>query len=166
MKIINYDKNKINNKKFTLIEKIFMRIGYYGYQIVGLIGIIKVNFNIGIAYLIFIISGSFLVFYCLCSHCPHQHYFSQCTFVPFGFQKKLFKFRPTKMNIFEIIGHNIITKGAIIIPQYWLIKDLKLFILFWLLCIPTILRLSFYHCRKCQNYGCPFCKTSMTTIVD
>lgn len=158
MNKIEYDKNKIDNRKFTLFEKSPMRLGYYGYQIIGFFGILKFNLLISIAYLIFIFLGSFLIFYCLCSHCPHQHYFSQCTFVPFGLQKKIFKFKPSKMNFLEIIGHNLITKGAIIIPQYWLIKDVKLFIIFWVFCLPTILRLSFYHCKKCQNYGCPFCK--------
>ncbi len=161
MNNFDYEKVKIENNKFNLKEITLMRVGYYGYQLVGFLAILKENLVLSILYLLFIIGGSFLVFYCLCTHCPHQFMHGKCTFVPFGLQKKLFKFKPRKMNVFEIIGHNLITKGAIIIPQFWLYKDLKLLIIFWILCLPTILRLSFYHCKKCQNYGCPFCSNKI-----
>jgi hypothetical protein len=60
------------------------------------------------------------------------------------------------MTVAEIIIHNTITKGAILIPQFWLFKDFSLLIVFWILVIPVLLRLSFYHCRQCRNSSCPF----------
>jgi hypothetical protein len=143
--------------RFSLVEKILMRIGFSGVLIIGACGIYLENITLGIIYTAFIIFGqSVLLSYCLCSHCPYPNKYSDCLFVPARLIKKSYKFRSGPMSILEKIGFIIMIVGVVVIPQYWLLKNYVILAIFWVFCLPTYAGLVFYECKRCRHFVCPF----------
>jgi hypothetical protein len=144
-------------EKFPLFGKILMRIGFYGYIIIGAYSIFLVNTLWAFIYIGFILLGfTFGLLYCLCSHCPYPFKYSDCLFLPSGVVKKICKFRSEPMNILEKIGFIIVIIGSVAIPQYWLFKNYLILIIFWIFCLPTLAGLMCYLCKRCHHLSCPF----------
>ncbi len=144
-------------ERFSLLEKILMRIGFYGFIIIGAYGIYSVSITGGLIYTCFAIFGFiFVVLYCLCAHCPYPYKYSTCLFLPSGLVKKLYKFRSERMSISDKIGWIIMMAGLVMIPQYWLLENHVVLTIFWILCLPTLVSISFYYCRRCRHFDCPF----------
>ncbi len=142
---------------FSLVEKILMRIGFYGFIVTGAYGIYSVSLLWGLIYTGFVLLGlGFILLYCLCSHCPYPYEYSDCLFLPFNLIKKLYKFRSEKMSLLDKIGFLIVMGGLVIIPQYWLLMNVTVLIIFWIFCLPTLVRLLFCLCKRCRHFDCPF----------
>ncbi|MBN1273448.1 MAG: hypothetical protein JXB26_14365 [Candidatus Aminicenantes bacterium] len=153
----NDDQNIKLIDRFSLVEKILMRIGFYGFIIVGVYGIFTVSTLWGAIYIGFILlSLSFGLLYCLCSHCPYPYQFSTCLFLPYGIVKKICRFRSESMNILEKIVFMVAILGLVVFPQYWLFKNYTILIIFWIFCLPTLGGLLFYFCKRCRHSCCPF----------
>ena len=143
--------------RFSLVEKILMRIGFYGVLIIGAYGIYLESITVGLIYTAFVIFGlSVLLSYCLCSHCPYPYKYSDCLFVPARLVKKSYKFRSGPMSILDKIGFIVMMVGVVVIPQYWLLENYAILIIFWVFCLPTFAGFVFYECRRCRHFGCPF----------
>jgi hypothetical protein len=48
--------------------------------------------------------------------------------------------------------------GMVIIPNFWLVADLSLLALFWLVALPFIAALPIHYCKRCRNFDCPMNK--------
>ena len=143
-------------ERFTLLQKILMRLGFYGFMIVGAYGVYLESILWGLIYSGFVIFGLELGFlYFLCCHCPYPYNYSDCLFVPFWLVKKQYKFRSAPLSILDKIGFIAIMAGFVVIPQYWLLKNYTILILFWIFCLPTLASFPFYLCRRCQHFQCP-----------
>ena len=141
--------------KFSLIQKVFMRLGLYGALIIGAYSIYVQSFMWGIIYTIFIILGIFPFLACFCSHRPYPYEYSDCLFSPHEVVKSIFKYRPGPMNIIEKVVIILITAGLILIPQYWLFKNYTLLIIFWLFCALMVIPAPLYFCKRCRYFHCP-----------
>lgn len=141
---------------FSLVEKVLMRLGLGGCTIMGAYVILSANILLGIIYIVLGILGLVVVTRALCTRCPYPYQYSDCLFFPFKWIKKLYKFRPSPPNFWDklaiIVGMGII----FLIPQYWLFKNKILFIIFWIVAIILLLRISVYLCKHCRNFNCPF----------
>jgi hypothetical protein len=149
--------------KFTPPERFFMVIGFYGFIIVGAAGIYSVSILWGLIYTAFAVFGLLgVVLSCLCSHCPYPYEYNTCLFLPVGLVKKLRKYNPDPLKKHEKLGFAAVMAGLVVIPQYWLVQNLTLLILFWGLCIPTFfLALPLYYCKHCRLFSCPFNKVPL-----
>ncbi len=142
--------------KFPLLDKILMRIGLYTLIFIGIYAIFIQSRFWGLIYIAYIIISAPTILYCLCSHCPHPYKFSDCLFIPFGLIKKLFKFNPQPLNILEKIIFILMSVGLIIIPQYWLLKNYTILIIYWVIVFPFGISIPICICKRCQNFACPF----------
>ena len=153
----NYNQDIKSIDKFSLFEKIFMRIGFYGFIITGAYGIFSVNTLWAFIYIGFVLLGFAIgLLYSLCSHCPYPYKFSDCLFLPFGLVKKICHFRSASMNKLEKTSFIVVMIGLVAIPQYWLFKNYTILTIFWIFCLPTLAGLIFYFCKRCHHVSCPF----------
>ena len=154
-------------ERFNLLEKILLRVGFYGFMLVGTYGIYSRSIVWGLIYTGFVIFGlKFGLLYFLCSHCPYPYKHSDCLFVPFSLIKKQYEFRSDAISVLDKIGFVAITAGFIVIPQYWLLENYTILILFWILCLPTLAIFPFYLCRRCLHFDCPFNSVSEELIKE
>jgi len=152
----NCDKNVRLIEKFSLLEKTLYRTGFYGFIIIGAYGIYLQNIVWGIIYTAFVISGlRFGLLYFACSHCPYPYKYSDCLFAPFWLIKNQCKFRSNPMTALDKVVSAVIMAGFVLIPQYWLLKNYTILILFWIFCVLTIAGFPFYLCKRCRNFKCP-----------
>jgi hypothetical protein len=144
-------------ERFTLVQKILMRVGFYGFMVIGAYGIYVESILWGLIYSGFVIVGiEFGLSYFLCSRCPYPYEYSDCLFAPFWVFTKQYTFRPGTMSIFDKTFFISSMAGFVIIPQYWLFKNYTILILFWIFCLPTIASLPLFWCRRCKNSHCCF----------
>ena len=149
--------------KFGTPERILMIIGFYGFILVGAIGIFSVSLVWGLIYIGFALIGLFgIVLSCLCSHCPYPYEHDTCLFLPVSLVKRLRKYNPDPLKKHEKFGFVFVMAGLVVIPQYWLVQNIILLIVFWVLCLPTFfLVLPFYYCKHCRLFTCPFNKVPL-----
>ena len=155
----NSQQNTAVRMKFSLAEKILMGLGYYATVITGIYGTYLESITWGVAYTVFVIFGfSVLLGYCVCSYCPYIFpEYSDCLFPPFGrVVRKLYKFQPGPISSMDKTGFLIMMVGVVLIPQYCLLKNYTLLIIFWLFCLPTYAGLILYECKRCRHFDCIF----------
>ena len=144
-------------ERFRLLQKILMRTGFYGFMITGIYAISLESVLWTLIYLGFVIFGiEFGLSYFLCSHCPYPYKYSDCLFAPSWVFTKQYTFRPGPMSMLDktlFIGS---MAGFVIIPQYWLLKNCTILIIFWIFCLPTIASLPLFWCKRCRNTYCCF----------
>lgn len=142
--------------KFSLFEKIPIRVTFYGLIIIGALSIYAESLLWGLIYTVFLIFGAIILLSCLCTHCLYPFRYSDCLILPFKVIKKICKFRSQPMGIIDTFGFIIVLGGIVIIPQYWLFKNNIFLILFWVFCFPTFAIFPLYFCRRCRHLSCPF----------
>jgi len=142
--------------RFSLLEKILMRIALFGFVIIGASAIFSASIVWGIIYLAFVTFGGFIVAsYLFCPHCPYPFTYQTCQFFPAGIIKVLGRYRPEPMNKIEKAGAFSWLAGLIFIPQFWLLHNYILFIIFWGLALPLLVRFRAYICKRCRHFFCP-----------
>ena len=155
----NSQQNVTEAMKFSLTEKVLLGIGYYGLFIIGAYSIYIQSIIWGLFYTCFIIFGLFVSFgYCVCAYCPYIYpEYSDCLFPPLGMLvRKVYKFRSGRISIVDKIIFLIMMVGTVIIPQYWLLRNYTLLVIFWIFCLPSYTGLILYECKRCQHFGCLF----------
>jgi len=153
----NPDKQDVDLiEKFSISEKIFLRIAFYGVIVIGAYGIYSENRMWGLLYMGFLLLGMVLLLFGLCSHCPYPHKYSECLIIPPKVMKKISKYHSGPMSIGDKTGFIIVLGGLILIPQFWLVKNYMLLFIFWIFCIPAFAVFPFHFCKRCQHAGCPF----------
>lgn len=151
-------KNEKITQGFSLIEKIFMGVTIYGSVTIGAYSMLLYSTLGALLYLGFVAFGMFVLFgYGLCSHCPYIYEeYIDCLFPPWGkVYRKIFTYRPGKLTFLDKLFFFITLLGIPMIPQYWLLKNYTLLILFWGFFLAMVGGFVFYECRKCQHVQCP-----------
>ena len=147
---------------FSLSEKIIMRTAFYGILIIGWYTIYIQHLVWSLFYTLFSLIGLFLLsqqFFC--AYCPYPYQYTTCLFFPIQVFKLRHTQRQGRMNSLDKTGAVIIMVGLIMIPQFWLIKHLILFILFWFFCLFILFRTSLYYCKRCRYVKCPLSRISI-----
>jgi hypothetical protein len=115
----DHDANYKLTDKFSPHERILMMLGFYGFVIVGAIGIYSVSLVGGLIYTAFAALGLLgIVLSCLCSHCPYPYEYDTCLFLPVGLVKKLRKYNPEPLKKHEKIGFIVVMAGLVALPQF------------------------------------------------
>lgn len=113
---------------------------------------------LGIGYILFIPLGFLIILYSYCRKCPHVTN-NTCRHILMGLIViKLFKpVKPSRYTIRQIIAVVIPLAIISLFPQYWLIKNITLFIAFWILMFTAIIIIRIGVCTRCGNSNCSFC---------
>lgn len=141
---------------FSVLEKILLAGPWYIFVFIGAYAIFIENIIWGIVFFAFCnVAFFFGTLYTLCAHCPYPYEHSDCLFFSYRIIRKLYKHRPEPLTAFDKIVLCVSLLGMVISPQYWLLKDHTLFVLFWIFCIPAWGSLPLYLCKRCRNHECP-----------
>lgn len=55
--------------------------------------------------------------------------------------------------------------GIVFMPQVWLVRDLPLLALFWLLALPTLVVFPLHYCCRCRHVDCPLNSAAGASIA-
>jgi hypothetical protein len=106
-------------------------------------------------YLVGILLSSLIIVYSFCTKCPCRN--TDCGHVIPGKLTRLFPPRPEGLYTFmDKAGVAIPLVFLIVFPQYWLLSNPPLFILFAVLCLIAAADIQFFVCNGCTNRFCPF----------
>jgi membrane-bound metal-dependent hydrolase YbcI (DUF457 family) len=108
-------------------------------------------------YVVGILLSSLIIVYSFCTKCPCRN--TGCGHVIPGILTRLFPPRPEGLYTFmDLAGVAIPLVFLIVFPQYWLLSNPPLFILFAVLCLIAAADIQFFVCKGCTNRFCPFCQ--------
>lgn len=142
---------------FSLLDKILMRLGFYGFLLVATAAIFRASPTWAIIYLAFGGAAALLVVYnLLCVYCPYPYEYASCLFFPHPLLSKVAKRRHGRMGASAKAGTMLITIVLLAFPQYWLFQDARFALAFWALALPTLLAIPLYYCRRCRHRTCAF----------
>lgn len=142
--------------KFSLIEIILIRTGFFGMLIIGAYSILDVNPIIGYIYSGLVVTGLVLLIdYSFCPYCPYPSQFSQCLFFPLWMVKQTNNVSGNKPSRLKKRINMVIFLIFAIIPQFWLLKNITLFFIYWIMFVLTIGRVTFCICSRCRYLSCP-----------
>lgn len=139
------------------IVLLFVTAGIAGYQL------FTVSTMLGIAFVIALPLSFLSTFYFYCRKCPHALR-GTCRHVVMGWTvSKLFKLsEPSEYTVIEMIYAFVPAAVVIIIAQYWLVQNIKLFTVFWMLMLVTGVIIRTSVCRECENTYCKMCPNGQT----
>lgn len=147
--------------RFTLMERIVMRTGWYGFMAVGVFAIYKQAPLWAVVYTVYSILGfALVVLPGLCNHCPYPSQRGTCLFLPPGLVNRFYPYKGPQMSPAAKIAVFAVMAGMVIMPLVWLISDLPMLMLFLLLCLPTLAVILMHYCKRCRHFGCPLNKAS------
>jgi hypothetical protein len=142
--------------KFSVFEKALIRVGVFGFFLIGLYAVFTHSLVWGFVYTGMSIVGAFLVLFALCSRCPYPYQRSDCLFLPAGIIKKIYNHRPGPLNRLDTFVLVFVSAVLVLVPQFWLLKTPALLIAYWIFCLPVIGVFPIHYCRRCRHDGCPF----------
>ncbi len=152
--------------RFSFLEKMLMRAGWYGAMAVGFYGIYKQDPLWAVLYAAFGILGFALgVMPSLCAHCPYPAFHSTCLFMPPAVVRKFYPYRGARMSRLEKVVTLVCLAGTMIIPLFWLARDRVLLVVFLLIGLPVLAVFPLHYCRRCRHVGCPLNRTSVRSAV-
>ena len=119
---------------------------------VGLYGILPYSVTAAGIYLV----GSIVVFlifvYAFCAKCPAR---DTCSHVLQGMLTHCMPGRtPGTYSRSDLLGLLLFFGFVALFPQYWLIRNLMLMLVFWLLFLGNLIITHFMCCRGCGNIYC------------
>lgn len=130
---------------------------FSGTAVISFIGINKFSTKFAIEYLLIVIISFLIIIYSYCTKCKCHEY--NCLHIIPGFIVKILPKRKTGKYLFwDYIGVIIPMVLIIFIPQYWLIKNMILFLIFWTLLIIALVEIINIVCKACINDNCLLCK--------
>ena len=142
---------------FGRLEKVLMRIGFYGFVLIGAAGIFLQRPVFGMVYVAGAVAGLLWVVYgLLCRYCPYPYHYSDCLFFPYRWLAALKAPPAGRMGWLHQCGFTLVMLALLLVPQPWLMDDLQRLLLFWLLAGPTVAALPMYYCRRCRHRQCAF----------
>ncbi|TYQ16734.1 UNVERIFIED_CONTAM: hypothetical protein Cloal_3302 [Acetivibrio alkalicellulosi] len=134
------------------IVLVFISLGIGGYQL------FSYSIFLGMIYVLLIPLVFLNVMYQYCRKCPHVAE-KTCRHVIFGWiVNKLFTpIKPSKYTLKEIIYALTPLILLILLLQYWLFKNIFMFIVFWIPMLISVIIIRIGVCKECQNKNCAFC---------
>ncbi len=146
---------------FSLMERITIRLGWYGFMIVGTFGIYKQSPAWAAVYVVGALLGfALVVLPGLCAHCPYPPKHATCLFLPPGFINRFYPYKGPQMSTAEKITVFTVMAGMVILPNFWLVSDIPVLLVFWLLGLPTLAAFPAHYCRRCRHFRCPMNKAT------
>jgi hypothetical protein len=108
----------------------------------------------GFAFTVFCITAAFVIISLFCAKCPSRE---NCGHVVPGFiADQLFKqVRPAPYTIVEIVAFVLCMGVVIIVPQFWLLKNMAAFTGYWLILCFAGISIKKNVCTTCENNFCP-----------
>lgn len=144
---------------FTLKERILSRLGFNGFIAVGAYGIYKQSTLWAAIYVVVsILIFAAVIMPSICARCPYPSKYNTCLFLPPAFMNRFYPYKEKPMSRFQKIAALISFAILAIMPQPWLLNDLVMLALFWLICLPTLAVFPLYYCKHCRNFLCPLNK--------
>lgn len=142
---------KFNGITSLLFTGLCLLIGLY---------ILWINFIIlAIIYLAVMIIAAFVIPYVYCTKCPCRN--SSCAHVFPGLITRLMPNRELQnYTLTDLMVVGIFLGIFVLMPQFWLIKNLVLFSIFWILLIIAFVQIRLFICKKCDNKKCLLCGQS------
>jgi hypothetical protein len=145
--------------RFSLKEKLFLRTTWFGFLAVGTHAIYKQDPLWAWIYVVYTILGfALLVLPGMCAHCPYPYQFSTCLFIPPSLLRKFYTYRGPRMSPTDKAVALSAMAGMVLLPNFWLIHDIRLAVLFWLLALPSLVIFPMHYCPRCRHFGCPLNK--------
>ncbi len=145
--------------RFSLMERIIMRSGWYGFMAVGTYAIYKQAPVWAWVYVVYALLGfALVVLPGLCAHCPYPSKHSTCLFLPPAFMNRYYPYKGPQMSPAGKIAVLAVMAGMVIIPLFWLMADLPMLMLFLLLGLPTLAIFPMHYCKRCRHFDCPLNK--------
>ena len=106
-------------------------------------------------YVVGALLSSLVVMFSFCTKCPCRE--TDCGHVIPG---KLMRFFPQRdegpYTLADKLGVVVPVVFLIVFPQYWLLSNLSLFVLFVALCLIAAADIQLVVCKGCANSHCPF----------
>jgi hypothetical protein len=119
----------------------------------GSIAIFRENRLMPLAYLFFLSTGMVGVLYAFCTKCACK---DSCRHIFLG---PLSRLLPCREVAPYTIGDILMTVAGfspmVVFPQYWLLKQKPLLVLFWQLTAALVVEITVFICRGCGNTHCP-----------
>ena len=150
------------------LQGIKMKINFWGIKsisfiiialLIGAYSIIINNLLFGVIYLMLIPASFLLISYSYCTKCPCR--LSNCGHYILGQLTRLFSARKdAKYNFFDYMGMVLPFLFLIVLPQYYLLKNIIMLIIFWILFFVAAVEILFFVCKSCDNYKCAMCSTN------
>ena len=145
--------------EFSIFEKIYAQVSFFGIGILGTIGIILVDWHWVVPYIFIFWYGipGIIQRHLACPRCPHLYKYGDCLQVPPTFTKFLIINRKqTSFTIFEKVLFYLIFFLIPIYPIYWLWWNKVLFFPFVVSVVIWYSGQFFYFCKRCRVKECPF----------
>lgn len=121
-------------------------------MVVGFIGIAQYSLNAALIYAAGI-PATFVIFvYAYCTKCPIRN---NCVHVVHGLVANLMPGREQgKYSWADILGAMTFFGFVCIFPQYWLLKNLTLLVMFWVIYLTGMSLNAIKLCHGCGNVDC------------
>lgn len=149
--------------RFSLKERMIMKLGWYGFMAIGTYGIYKQAPVWAAIYVVYaLLAFARIIVPGLCAHCPYPSMHGTCLFLPPALLNRFYPYRGPRMNAVEKITVGVAMAGLVIMPNVWLIADLPLLALFWLFGLPTLAAFPRHYCKHCRHFDCPMNKATVT----
>ena len=152
------------SKGFSIKEKLFAQISFFGILITGTLGIIWVDYLFVIPYVLIGWYGvpGIIQRYIVCPRCPHLHQFGDCLQLPVNLTRLLVKRQKSAQ--FSLGEKAVFWAIFLLIPTYplyWLIQTPLLLALFITFTVMWYAGQFFYFCKRCRIQDCPFNRTGI-----
>ena len=147
------------SKGFSIKEKLFAQISFFGILITGTLGIILVDHLFVIPYVLIGWYGvpGLIQRYIVCPRCPHLHQFGDCLQLPVKLTRLLVKKQKSaQFDLWEKVVFWAIFLLIPTYPLYWLIETPLLLAIFILFTAMWYSGQFFYFCKRCRIQDCPF----------
>lgn len=125
--------------------------------IIGLTAMFVESLWLGILYGVVMIAGLLGALNAYCAKCPART--TGCGHVVIGPLTEIFPARkqgPYTKGEYGIVAVSLL--ALILLPQYWLIRHVGLFITFWVLTAAALVEINCFVCTRCENTMCIACR--------
>jgi hypothetical protein len=145
--------------RFSLKDKLLMRTGWLGFMAVGAYGIYRQDPLWAFLYAAWGVLGfALVVLPFLCAHCPYPYRLSTCLFMPPQLLQRYYAYRGPQINTAKKIAAGAALASMAVLPQFWLVHDIPLLVIFWIVGTPVIAAFPLHYCNQCRHFGCPMNK--------
>ena len=143
------------------MERIVLRVGWYGFMAIGTYAIYKHSPIWAAVYVIYALLGfALIVLPGLCAHCPYPSKHNTCLFLPPGLLNRFYPYQGPNMSRIGKFAVFTVMAGIVIMPHFWLLFELSTLLLFWLFGLPTLVAFPIHYCKRCRHFGCPMNKAA------
>jgi hypothetical protein len=142
------NRNLMSKKTYGIIGLVMLIAAV----LVGLSGILPYSFTAAGIYLVGSIAVFLIFVYAFCAKCPVR---DNCTHILQGMVTHLMPGRTTgAYSRRDLLGTVVFFGFVALFPQYWLIRNPVLMLVFWILFLGNLVITHFMCCKGCGNIYC------------